>query len=292
MSRTKLSFDALREDAEQREATASTNRKETTYTLSPTSDNTAEATQSTQIHTDFMDSFEVEEERRTYRSLASRLNWLRAGVLGANDGIVSVAGVVIGVAAVNPTDTPTILLAGIAALLAGAFSMSVGEYVSVSTQRDTERAAVVKHQHLLDTDPEGQLNELAITYQHRGLSHVTARRVAAELTDHDALGAHLAVEHGIDADDLTNPWHAAISSFIAFTIGALLPVLTIVMAPPSYRIPLTFVSVTVALALTGWGSAHLGKAPKTRAVLRIVVGGAIAMAATWIIGHLLGVSGI
>lgn len=225
-------------------------------------------------------------------SINAKLNWLRAGVLGANDGIVSVAGLVIGVAAVNPANTSAIMTAGIAGLVAGAGSMAVGEYVSVSTQRDTERSLLEKERQELLNDPEGELEELVGLYLERGLTPDTARTVAVELTNKDALKAHLDIELGIDPDDLTNPWHAAISSFIAFTLGALLPVLMIVVPPPSLRIPTAFAAVVVALALTGWISAHFGQANRARAAIRVVVGGALAMGMTYLIGSLLGVSGI
>lgn len=223
-------------------------------------------------------------------SLNSRLNWLRAGVLGANDGIVSVAGLVIGVAAVDPTDTSAIALAGVAGLLSGAFSMAVGEYVSVSTQRDTERSTIAQHQTQLAEDPESLKRELEEVWEEKGVSKMTAQKLTSEMDGPNTLSTHLHIEHGIDAEELTNPWHAAISSFIAFTLGALLPIAAILLVGPSWRIPITFVSIIAALALTGWGSAKLGNSPRLRAVIRIVLGGAIAMGATWIIGHLLGVS--
>lgn len=223
--------------------------------------------------------------------LSTRLNWLRAAVLGANDGIVSVAGLVIGVAAVDPTQTRLILLAGVAGLLAGAFSMAAGEYVSVSSQRDSEEAIVTAERAKLAADPDGELAELAAMYRERGVSPATARQVAAELTAHDALAAHLALETGIDQDALVNPWHAALSSAVSFTLGALLPLAAILLAPATVvRVPVTFASVLVALALTGWVSAHLGEARKGRAVARLVFGGVLAMVATWVVGHLLGVN--
>src|SRR6478735_1262518 len=171
--------------------------------------------------------------------IGQRLNWLRAGVLGANDGIVSVDSLVVGVAGAT-TDTPALLLAGIAGLVGGAISMALGEYVSVSSQRDSERALIAKETRELAEMPEEELEELTQLYRERGLSENTARQVAAELTAHDALSAHLEVELGIDQDDLVNPWHAAISSAIAFTLGALLPLLAIVLPPPEWRVPVTF----------------------------------------------------
>ena len=220
-------------------------------------------------------------------AINTKLNWLRAGVLGANDGIVSTAGVVVGVAAAT-IDRGPIFTAGIAALAAGALSMAVGEYVSVSTQRDTEMALLAKERWELKEKPEEEFAELVGLYRHKGLSEETARTVARELTDHDAFAAHIDIELGIDPDELTNPWHAAFSSAIAFTVGALLPLLTILLLPPATRIPVTFVAVLIALAITGFVSARLGGANPQRAVTRVVIGGALAMAITWAIGHLFG----
>lgn len=220
-------------------------------------------------------------------AINNKLNWLRAGVLGANDGIVSVAGIVIGVAAATATREP-ILTAGIAGLAAGALSMALGEYVSVSTQRDTERALLDKERRELAEEPEIELEELVGLYENKGLSPATARAVAVELTEHDAFAAHIDIELGIDPDDLTNPWQAAISSAIAFTVGAMLPILAILLPPPSLRIPVTFVAVLIALGITGWVSARLGGADPRRATLRVTVGGAIAMAITYGIGLLVG----
>lgn len=223
-------------------------------------------------------------------SLASRLNWLRAGVLGANDGIVSIAGLVIGVAAAAPTATGAIFTAGVAGILAGAVSMAAGEYVSVSTQSDTERALVVKEKALLTTDPAAGVARLAAHYRAKGLSAATAGAVARELSEHDAVAAHLEVGLGLSEDEYTNPWHAALSSAIAFTLGSLLPMLAIVLLPVPFKIPLTFAAVVVGLALTGGVSAKLGEAPVRPAVVRVVLGGAVAMAVTWGIGHLIGVA--
>lgn len=230
-------------------------------------------------------------EPHSTEGLATRLNWLRAGVLGANDGIVSTAGLVVGVAAAN-TGTSAILTAGIAGLSAGAISMAAGEYVSVSTQRDSERALLSKERRELAESPDYELAELAQIYQGKGLSAETARRVAAELTEHDAFRAHAEAELGLDPTELTNPWHAALSSAVAFTLGALLPLLAILLPPVSYRIPVTFVAVLVALAVTGTVSARLGRSDPWRAVLRVVVGGALAMAVTYGIGQIADVSGI
>nr|WP_167479057.1 VIT family protein [Nocardia arthritidis] len=223
--------------------------------------------------------------------LASRLNWLRAGVLGANDGIVSTAGLVVGVAAAT-TSTNAIFTAGIAGLSAGAISMAVGEYVSVSTQRDSERALLAKERRELRDEPGYELTELAGIYRDKGLSAETARKVAEELTAHDAFTAHAEAELGLNPNELTNPWQAAFSSAVSFTLGALLPLLAILLPPVTARIPVTFAAVLIALAITGSLSARLGGSSRGRAVLRVVIGGALAMAVTYGIGQLAGISGI
>ncbi|MGX1751050.1 VIT1/CCC1 transporter family protein [Glutamicibacter protophormiae] len=222
-------------------------------------------------------------------NVGQRLNWLRAGVLGANDGIVSVAGVVVGVAAATPGNLAAIATAGIAALVAGAFSMAGGEYVSVSTQRDTERALIAKEKRELREQPEEELEELAGLYRQRGLSAELAKQVAQELTAHDALAAHAEVELGIDPDELTSPWHAALSSFIAFTVGALIP-LAMILLPVGSEILNTALAVVLGLLLTGWISARLGGAPLPPAILRNVLMGSATMAATYLIGLLFGVA--
>ncbi|MFK0291769.1 VIT family protein [Streptomyces sp. NPDC090442] len=222
--------------------------------------------------------------------LGSRLNWLRAAVLGANDGVVSTAGLVVGVA--GATDSRSALLtAGLAGLLAGSMSMAAGEYVSVSTQRDSEKAALALEKRELATEPQAELAELTELLEGKGLRPELAREVAAELTEHDALRAHAEVELGIDPDDLTNPWHAAGASFLAFTVGALLPLLAIVLPGAGQRLWITVVAVLAALTLCGWSSARLGSAPVTPAVLRNVAGGALAMAVTYVAGTLLGATG-
>ena len=219
--------------------------------------------------------------------LNNRLNWLRAGVLGANDGIVSTAGIVMGVAGAT-TDRGTILVAGVAGLAAGALSMAAGEYVSVSTQKDSELALLDKERRELRDEPEDELAELAGLYVDKGLSEELALQVAKELTEHDALAAHAEAELGIDPEDISSPWNAAFASMVAFTIGALLPLLTITLLGPTMRIWVTVVSVTLALALTGWGSARFGYGPSGRAVVRNVLGGLFAMAVTYAIGSALG----
>lgn len=220
-------------------------------------------------------------------SLSAKLNWLRAGVLGANDGIVSTAGIVVGVAAATAERGP-ILTAGIAGLAAGAVSMALGEYVSVSTQRDTEKALLTKERTELREEPAAELDELTSLYEAKGLSSATARTVAEELTAHDAFAAHVDIELGIEPDDLTNPWQAAVSSALAFTVGALLPIIAILLPPTAWRIPVTAVAVLVSLTLTGAVSARLGGAPVRPAVTRNILGGTLALVVTYAIGHLVG----
>jgi VIT1/CCC1 family predicted Fe2+/Mn2+ transporter len=219
--------------------------------------------------------------------IAGRLNWLRAAVLGANDGIVSVAGIVIGVAGATTARGP-IFTAGLAGLVAGAVSMALGEYVSVSSQRDSERAQITQEKLELSDAPEAELAELTALYEAKGLSAATARTVAAELTAHGALAAHLDAELHIDPADIPSPVQAAAASALSFTSGALLPVLAILLPPTALRVPLTFAAVLVALALTGALSARLGGSNVRRAVLRVVVGGALGLAFTYGVGHVFG----
>jgi VIT1/CCC1 family predicted Fe2+/Mn2+ transporter len=208
--------------------------------------------------------------------LANRLNWLRAGVLGANDGIVSVSAIAVGVAGATSQLGP-ILAASVAGLVGGAISMALGEYVSVSSQRDSERALIAK-----------ELAELTQLYQDKGLSPQTASQVAEELTANDALAAHLDAELNIDQHDIVSPWRAAYASAIAFLIGGVLPVVAIIVFPDSMRVPATFTAVLLALAVTGAAGGYLGGSPLLRPTVRVVFGGAIALAATFLVGRLLG----
>ena len=217
--------------------------------------------------------------------VSSKLNWIRAAVLGANDGIVSVAGLVVGVA-VATSNRSTIFTAGIAGLVAGALSMAAGEYVSVSSQRDAEKALIAKEKIELAKNPEKELRELAQIYQAKGLSEVTSIKVAQELTDHDPIKAHLDAELGIREDDLTSPTQAALASAVSFTFGAGIPLLAIMLPQASNRVPVTFVSVIFALMLTGYASATLGQASRRKATVRVVLGGVLAMAVTYFIGSL------
>lgn len=223
--------------------------------------------------------------------LASRLNWLRAGVLGANDGIVSVAALLVGVASAT-NSLGAIVTAGAAALIGGAISMALGEYVSVSSARDQQYALIDKEKHELLSDPEAELAELTTLYVQQGLSPATAQRVAEELTAKDALGAHLEAELNISPDDIASPWHAAGASAVAFIVGAALPSLAMLTAPPASRIVVTVVATVIGLALTGATAAKIGGAPVLRGTARVVIGGSLALAATYLLGSLLNTAGI
>ncbi len=220
---------------------------------------------------------------------AARRNWVRAAVLGANDGIVSVAGLVVGVASAS-SNHAVILTAGTAGIVAGAISMAAGEYVSVSSQRDSEKALLSEERRELQDNPKDELRELASFYQAKGVSPATAKTLAKELTAHDALTAHVEIEHGIDPTQLTNAWSAAFASALSFTAGASIPLASILLAPDSIRISLTFASVLIALAITGLLSAKAGGTNAVQATARVMLGGALAMAITFAIGKLFGVS--
>lgn len=224
-----------------------------------------------------------------HEGLGSKLNWLRAGVLGANDGIVSTAGIVVGVAGAT-TDHLAVVMAGVAGLVAGALSMAGGEYVSVSTQRDTERAMLRLEKEELKTMPEAEERELAEIYEEKGLTPRLAAEVARELTEKDALQAHAEVELGIDPDDLTSPWQAAWASLVSFSVGALLPLLAIALPPLSWRVWACVMAVAAGLFLTGYVSARLGNARARRAVLRNVGVGLLTMLVTYYVGTLFGVA--
>ncbi|GAA1087264.1 MULTISPECIES: VIT1/CCC1 transporter family protein [Tsukamurella] len=222
-------------------------------------------------------------------AVGGRLNWLRAGVLGANDGLISTAGIVIGVAAATG-DSSAILTAGIAGLVAGAVSMALGEYVSVSTQRDSEKALIAKERTELTEEPDAEFAELEALYIDKGLTPETAKQVAIELTAHDPLQAHLDAELGIDEQTLTSPIAAAVSSAISFSVGAAIPILASLIEPN--RILWIVLSVVIGLGLTGYTSAVLGGSDPKRATARVVVGGLVAMAITYAVGKLLGTTGI
>lgn len=227
------------------------------------------------------------EAKEVERASNSQLNWLRAAVLGANDGIVSVSSIILGVAGATSA-RHTIFIAGLAGLVAGAFSMAVGEYVSVSSQRDTERAYIRKEKRRLRDDPEHELEGLASAYEAKGVSRKTALVVARELSAENALAAHLEAELQLDEEDLNNPVHAALASMIAFTVGGLIPLTAVLLATRHTRVAVTFIAVLLALCVTGYASATVGGASRKKAILRIVIGGAVAMAATYFVGHLFG----
>jgi vacuolar iron transporter family protein len=226
------------------------------------------------------------EYHKNYSS--SKLNWLRAAVLGANDGIVSIAGLVVGVASAT-NNAGVVLAAGLAGIVAGALSMAAGEYVSVSSQRDSEKALLDKEAYELENFPEEELQELAEIYMRKGLSAKTAKSVAKELSARDPFRAHVEVELKIDPDDLTNPWHAAFASAAAFVAGALIPLAAILLPPQPQKIWVTFVAVVFALIITGFLSARVGGAKARKAIARVVAGGVLAMTITYLIGQLFNV---
>jgi len=216
-----------------------------------------------------------------------RVGWLRAMVLGANDGIISTAALLLGVAAADASRS-AILTAGIAGLVAGAVSMGLGEYVSVSSQLDSERSDIAKETWELEHQADHELEELAAIYQSKGLDRDLAHQVAVELTAHDALGTHLRDELGISDDELAKPFQAAWSSTAAFSIGAAVPLVATALAGASVRVA-TIIAVTiVALFVLGYTGARLGGAPPARPIARVVIGGIIAMAVTMAVGKLFG----
>ena len=218
----------------------------------------------------------------------NELNKLRAAVLGANDGIVSTAGIVLGVAGAAASKE-SIVVAGFAGLVAGALSMAAGEFVSVSSQRDSERAFLDKHNSRAGRN--GTLaEELAEIYQEKGLSKKTAAQAAKELNEKGRLHLELEKESGIDPDDLSNPWSAAIASALSFVAGAIIPLTAVAFAPDAWRVWITVLAVLLSLIFAGILSARAGQANKLRAALRIVVWGVGAMAITYAIGHVVGVS--
>ncbi|MDN4473003.1 VIT1/CCC1 transporter family protein [Demequina zhanjiangensis] len=221
-------------------------------------------------------------------AMSSRLNWLRAGVLGANDGIVSIAAMLVGVAAAT-TDLAVIVTAAVAGVVGGALSMGVGEFVSVSAQRDAEEALLDRERIWQKARPEWEREQLVRLNMETGMSEATARSAATEQMEKDPIGIHARMHLGVDPDDLTSPWAAGIASIIAFTVGGLTPLLTTTLPPAGLRVPLTFVLVIVALAITGYASATIAKSPPVKAVLRNVTGGAIAMAITYGIGSFVGI---
>jgi VIT1/CCC1 family predicted Fe2+/Mn2+ transporter len=220
---------------------------------------------------------------------SGRAGWLRAAVLGSDDAIVSTASIMIGVAATSASKG-TILVAGIAGLVAGAMSMAVGEYVSVSSQRDAQRADIKRENTELAVQPQAELQELAMIYEKRGLDAPLALEVAKQLSAHDRLGAHMRDELGIDQTSLSRPLQAAWISAVSFAMFAGVPVAALLIAPAALRIPLIAATSLLSLSALGAFGGHLGGAPVGRAALRVTIGGALAMSVTAIIGRILGVS--
>lgn len=224
-----------------------------------------------------------------YPHYITRSGWLRAAVLGANDGIVSVSSLIVGVAAVTP-DPTTILIAGVAGLSAGAMSMAAGEYVSVSSQSDTERADIARETEALEKYPEQELAELAAIYRENGLCEETALLVAKELTEKDALKAHIRDELGLSDVHTANPLQAALASGLTFSFAAAIPLLAAIVAPANAIISTVLIVTTIALAALGALGAKTGGAPILRATVRVVVWGVFAMAVTAGVGWLFGVT--
>lgn len=218
------------------------------------------------------------------KNFAKRLNILRAGVLGANDGIISIAGVVIGVASAT-SNIWFILISALSAIFAGAFSMAGGEYVSVSTQKDTEEAAVAKEQALLDRSPESARESLYQTFLSQGDCETEAEVKVNQAFSKNPIKVLVEEKYGVDMEEITNPWHAAVSSFLSFSVGSLPPTLAILLFPDPYRIPITAVVVALTLILIGYVSAKLGKAPVKQAMLRNLAVGLLTMLVTYVVGQ-------
>ena len=221
------------------------------------------------------------------RHRSEHIGWLRAAVLGANDGLISTSSLLVGVAAAAAS-SHTILMTGVAALVAGALSMAAGEYVSVSSQKDAERADLDREAGELATQPETELAELTALYRARGLDPETAAKAAEQATAHDALAAHARAELGITSETVARPLQAALASAATFSAGALLPLLAVQLAPQPLIVATIAVSTLLSPALLGWLGAWAGKAPPGRAVLRVTFWGAVGMALTYGIGMLAG----
>jgi vacuolar iron transporter family protein len=222
------------------------------------------------------------------RHYIHRSNWLRAAVLGANDGIISISSIAIGVAAASASREP-IVLATIAGLVAGALSMAAGEYVSVSSQTDIEKADIERERIELEEMPEEELKLLAHIYEQRGLSTETALQVAKEMTAHDALGAHVRDELGITETSQANAGQAALASGVAFTIGGALPALVVLVAPMDHMEYILYTCAILFLIILGAISARAGGAALTKAILRVTIWGTVAMGLTAYVGYLFGV---
>jgi VIT1/CCC1 family predicted Fe2+/Mn2+ transporter len=226
-------------------------------------------------------------QRETHQS--GRVGWLRAAVLGSDDAIVSTASLMIGVAAASASER-SILVAGMAGLVAGAMSMAVGEYVSVSSQSDAEQADIGVETRELASEPEAELQELALIYVKRGLDYDLALKVAEQLSAHDRLGAHVRDELGFDQTSLARPLQAAWISAVSFASFSTIPIIALLLSPAPWRIPMIAAFSLVSLAALGAIGGHLGGAPLGRAALRVTIGGTLAMTVTAVIGRILGVS--
>ncbi len=226
-----------------------------------------------------------------FGGLGAKLNWLRAAVLGANDGVVSGSGILLGVAAADHSNISAIMVAGVAGLLAGACAMAMGEYVSVFSQRDTEEALIVVERKVLQENPQAARDELLQSYRNQGLSDATTQIVVDELMSHNPLAALLRAKHGVHEEELTEPWHAAVASAVSFTTGFIFPLAAMYLGG-EMRVPLTVCVGAVGLLLTGWISAVISGSGKTKPILRNVVGGLAAMVITYGVNQFFGVHGI
>lgn len=217
---------------------------------------------------------------------SQRANWLRAAVLGVDDGIVSTSSIMLGLLAAQASEG-IILTTGIAALVAGAISMAAGEYVSVSSQRDAEKADIAIERRALKQNPEGELEELVQIYEARGLTRELAQQVAHQLQQHDAVEAHARDELGFSSRMRAHPFQAAMASMVAFSIGAIIPIIAALAGDSHAALPIVIVSL-VFLAISGWVGAVIGGGNKVVAALRVLLGGGLAMAVTALIGHIVG----
>lgn len=224
------------------------------------------------------------EEHRSHRAA-----WLRAAVLGVNDGVVSTSSLMLGVLAASQSDA-AIMTAGVAGLVAGALSMAAGEYVSVSSQRDSEKADLAIERKSLAENPDKELAELAWIYEQRGLNKKLAAEVAQQLHDHDAIAAHARDELGIDHEELANPLQAAVASAVAFSIGAAVPIIAAVFSSTDTGVWAITISSLITLAASGAVGAYIGGGHRVLAAFRVLIGGGAAMAITYLIGHLIGAS--
>lgn len=219
--------------------------------------------------------------------ILSTLNWLRAGVLGSNDGIISTAAIIFGVAGASSQHS-TVILAGIAAISAGALSMAAGEYVSVSTQRDLEQSELARQMSSLKLNPDRELHVLARLFQQRGVTPEIAMEVSRQMSEKDALSVHARAELGIDPQAVTNPWAAAAASFLSFTLGGLIAITPFLVSRSGVAIWISGTCTIFALGLTGAVAARLGRMPTVRSIVRNVLGGVIAIGGTYGIGMIAG----